>query len=264
MPFFPGAEPIYIPLVPPTYEFDISLIEKGFAEGAKALILCNPSNPCGKVFRRDELEAIAKLAIQYDAFVVTDEVYEHIIYAPAEHICMASLPGMFEHTITCNSLSKTYSITGWRLGYLIGPAEVIEGARKVHDFSLWVRLHPCRRPLWPVWNARQLLRRAAGPLHRKARSFSGRTGPCGPEAQCSAGHLFCDDRHFDFLALPQFEGWTDLEFCEWMIREIGVAAVPGSSFFREPVNHLIRMHFARGTDVLDEAVRRLEKNCPSF
>ena len=146
-----GAEPIYIPLVPPTYEFDISLIEKGFAEGAKALILCNPSNPCGKVFRRDELEAIAKLAIQYDAFVVTDEVYEHIIYAPAEHICMASLPGMFEHTITCNSLSKTYSITGWRLGYLIGPAEVIEGARKVHDFSLWVRLHPCRRPLWPVW-----------------------------------------------------------------------------------------------------------------
>ena len=117
-----GAEPIYIPLVPPEYEFDLSLIEKGFAEGAKALILCNPSNPCGKVFRRDELEAIARLAIKYDAFVVTDEVYEHIVYAPAEHICMASLPGMFEHTITCNSLSKTYSITGWRLGYLIGPA----------------------------------------------------------------------------------------------------------------------------------------------
>ena len=92
-----GAEPIYIPLVPPEYEFDLSLIEKGFAEGAKALILCNPSNPCGKVFRRDELEAIARLAIKYDAFVVTDEVYEHIVYAPAEHICMASLPGMFEH-----------------------------------------------------------------------------------------------------------------------------------------------------------------------
>ena len=102
-----GAEPIYIPLVPPTYEFDISLIEKGFAEGAKALILCNPSNPCGKVFRRDELEAIAALAIKYDAFVVTDEVYEHIVYAPAEHICMASLPGMFEHTITCNSPRPT-------------------------------------------------------------------------------------------------------------------------------------------------------------
>lgn len=164
-----GAEPIYIPLVPPTYEFDISLIEKGFAEGAKALILCNPSNPCGKVFRRDELEAIAKLAIQYDAFVVTDEVYEHIIYAPAEHICMASLPGMFEHTITCNSLSKTYSITGWRLGYLIGPAEVIEGARKVHDFSsLWVRLHPCRRPLWPVWRCPPAITKSCRPFTPKS------------------------------------------------------------------------------------------------
>ena len=202
-----GAEPIYIPLVPPTYEFDISLIEKGFAEGAKALILCNPSNPCGKVFRRDELEAIAKLAIQYDAFVVTDEVYEHIIYAPAEHICMASLPGMFEHTITCNSLSKTYSITGWRLGYLIGPAEVIEGARKVHDFlhcgcGCTLAGGCCGR----FGDARQLLRKAAGPLHRKARSFFGRTGPCGAEAQCSAGHLFCDDRYFRFSGAAPVQG----------------------------------------------------------
>ena len=129
-----GAEPIYVPLHPPLFNFNVDELEAAFRQHPKALILCNPSNPCGKVFRRDELEAIAKLAIQYDAFVVTDEVYEHIIYAPAEHICMASLPGMFEHTITCNSLSKTYSITGWHLGYLIGPAEVIEGARKVHDF----------------------------------------------------------------------------------------------------------------------------------
>lgn len=202
-----GAEPIYIPLVPPTYEFDISLIEKGFAEGAKALILCNPSNPCGKVFRRDELEAIAKLAIQYDAFVVTDEVYEHIIYAPAEHICMASLPGMFEHTITCNSLSKTYSITGWRLGYLIGPAEVIEGARKVHDFlTCGCGCTPAGGRCGRFGDARQLLRRAAGPLHRKTRSFSGRTGPCGAEAQCSAGHLFCDDRYFRFSGAAPVQG----------------------------------------------------------
>ena len=128
--------PFYIPLVPPTYEFDISLIEKGFAEGAKELILCNPSNPCGKVFRRDELEAIAKLAIQYDAFVVTDEVYEHIIYAPAEHICMASLPGMFEHTITCNSLSKTYSITGWRLGYACAPEVILKQMLKIHQYAI--------------------------------------------------------------------------------------------------------------------------------
>ena len=214
-----GAEPIYIPLVPPEYEFDLSLIEKGFAEGAKALILCNPSNPCGKVFRRDELEAIARLAIKYDAFVVTDEVYEHIVYAPAEHICMASLPGMFEHTITCNSLSKTYSITGWRLGYLIGPAYVIEE-----------RDH-----------------------------FLAGLDAIGLKHNVPQGTYFVMIDISDFLALPQFKGWTDLEFCEWMIKNIGVAAVPGSSFFKEPVNHLIRMHFARGTDVLDKAVHRLAK-----
>ena len=148
-----GAEPIYIPLVPPTYEFDISLIEKGFAEGAKALILCNPSNPCGKVFRRDELEAIAKLAIQYDAFVVTDEVYEHIIYAPAEHICMASLPGMFEHTITCNSLSKTYSITGWATSS--DPPRSSRVPARCTTSSPWARQHPCRRLLWPGCSCRK-------------------------------------------------------------------------------------------------------------
>ena len=115
-----GADPIYIPLVPPEYEFDINLIEQGFRDGAKAIIVCNPSNPCGKVFREDELMAIGELAVKYDAFVVTDEVYEHMVYAPNKHVCMAALPGMYEHTITCNSLSKTYSITGWRLGYLIG------------------------------------------------------------------------------------------------------------------------------------------------
>ena len=108
-----GADPIYIPLIPPEYEFDINLIEQGFRDGAKAIIICNPSNPCGKVFREDELLAIGKLALKYDAFVVTDEVYEHMVYEPNKHICMASLPGMYEHTITCNSLSKTYSITGW-------------------------------------------------------------------------------------------------------------------------------------------------------
>ena len=129
-----GADPIYIPLVPPDYTFDIRLVEEGFRMGAKAIIVCNPSNPCGKVFSREELTAIGRLAVQYDAFVVTDEVYEHMVYAPWHHTCMASLPGMFDHTITCNSLSKTYSITGWRLGYLIGPENVIEAAKKVHDF----------------------------------------------------------------------------------------------------------------------------------
>ena len=129
-----GAEPIYIPLVPPEYNFDISLVEQGFKDGAKAIIVCNPSNPCGKVFTEAELLAIGELALKYDAFVVTDEVYEHLVYEPYHHTYMSALPGMFDHTITCNSLSKTFSITGWRLGYLSGPEFVAESAKKVHDF----------------------------------------------------------------------------------------------------------------------------------
>lgn len=255
-----GAEPIYIPLVPPTYDFDINLIEKGFKEGAKALILCNPSNPCGKVFTRAELEAIARLAIKYDAFVVTDEVYEHIVYSPARHVCMASLPGMFEHTITCNSLSKTYSITGWRLGYLIGPAYVIEGARKVHDFLTVGAAAPLQEAaVAGLEQGPEYYERLRALYTEKRDHFLAGLDNVGLEHNVPQGTYFVMIDISRFLALPQFAGWTDLQFCEWMIKEIGVAAVPGSSFFREPVNHLIRMHFARGTEVLDEALHRLEK-----
>ena len=255
-----GAEPIYVPLVPPDFHFDPALLEDAFRQHPKAMILCNPSNPCGKVFRRDELEAIAKLAIQYDAFVVTDEVYEHIIYAPAEHICMASLPGMFEHTITCNSLSKTYSITGGRLGYLIGPAEVIEGARKVHDFLTVGAAAPLQEAAVAGLEMPASYYEELQALYTEKRDhFLAGLDRVGLKHNVPQGTYFVMIDISDFLALPQFKGWTDLQFCEWMIREVGVSAVPGSSFFREPVNHLIRMHFARGTDVLDEAVRRLEK-----
>ena len=255
-----GAEPIYVPLHPPLFNFNVDELEAAFRQHPKALILCNPSNPCGKVFRRDELEAIAALAIKYDAFVVTDEVYEHIVYAPAEHICMASLPGMFEHTITCNSLSKTYSITGWRLGYLIGPAEVIEGARKVHDFLTVGAAAPLQEAAVAGLELPASYYKDLQALYTEKRDhFRAGLDRVGLKHNVPQGTYFVMIDISEFFALPQFEGWTDLEFCEWMIREIGVAAVPGSSFFREPVNHLIRMHFARGTDVLDEAIRRLEK-----
>ena len=212
------------------------------------------------MFRRDELEAIAALAIKYDAFVVTDEVYEHIVYATAEHICMASLPGMFEHTITCNSLSKTYSITGWRLGYLIGPAEVIESARKVHDFLTVGAAAPLQEAAVAGLELPASYYKDLQALYTAKRDhFLAGLDRVGLKHNVPQGTYFVMIDISEFLTLPQFEGWTDLEFCEWMIREIGVAAVPGSSFFREPVNHLIRMHFARGTDVLDEAIRRLEK-----
>ena len=129
-----GAEPIYVPLVPPDFHFDPDVLEAAFCQHPKALVLCNPSNPCGKVFTRKELELIADLAARYDTYVITDEVYEHIVYAPHRHTYFATLPGMWERTISCSSLSKTYSITGWRLGYIIAPPEIVERAKKVHDF----------------------------------------------------------------------------------------------------------------------------------
>ena len=255
-----GADPIYIPLVPPKYDFDIGLIEDGFKAGAKAIIVCNPSNPCGKVFTEDELTAIGKLAVKYDAYVVTDEVYEHLVYAPYRHTYMSSLPGMFDHTITCNSLSKTFSITGWRLGYLIGPGSFVEAAKKVHDF---------------------LTVGAAAPLQEAATSglllgddyyeglnklYTGKRDHMlegldriGLKHNIPQGTYFIMIDIQEFLDTERFSGWSDLEFCEWMIKEIGVAAVPGSSFFREDVNRYIRIHFARGEDILDEAITRLDK-----
>lgn len=255
-----GAEPVYIPLVPPDYNFDIRLIEEGFRNGAKAIILCNPSNPCGKVFSEDELTAIGKLALKYDAFVVTDEVYEHIVYEPWHHTCMASLPGMYDHTITCNSLSKTYSITGWRLGYLIGPAKVMEHAKKVHDFLTVGAAAPLQEAAavglkFPACYYEKLRETYS----EKRKYFLKGLDQIGLKHNIPQGTYFVLIDIQDFLDLPQFHGWTDLEFCEWMIQNIGVAAVPGSSFFKENVNHLIRLHFAREKETLDVALSRLAK-----
>lgn len=255
-----GAEPIYIPLVPPTYEFDISLVEKGFQDGAKAIIVCNPSNPCGKVFTEEELLAIGNLALQYDAFVVTDEVYEHIVYEPAKHICMASLPGMYEHTITCNSLSKTYSITGWRLGYLIGPAYVIEAARKVHDFLTVGAAAPLQEAATVGLKFGESYYRELLEKYTEKRDyFLQGLDRIGLKHNVPQGTYFVLVDIQEFLDLPQFAGYTDLQFCEWMIAHIGVAAVPGSSFFKEPVNNLIRLHFAKDEQTLERALGCLSK-----
>lgn len=255
-----GADPIYIPLVPPEYNFDINLVEDGFKQGAKAIIVCNPSNPCGKVFSREELMAIGELALKYDAFVVTDEVYEHMVYAPNHHTCMASLPGMYEHTITCNSLSKTYSITGWRLGYLIGPEEVIESAKKVHDFLTVGAAAPLQEAAVTGLNFPDSYYTELLETYTKKRAyFLEGLDRIGLKHNVPQGTYFVLIDIQEFLDLPQFKGYTDLEFCEWMIRNIGVAAVPGSSFFKEEVNHLIRLHFAREEKTLDEALNRLGK-----
>ena len=158
-----GAEPIYVPLVPPDFRFDPDVLEDAFRLRPKALVLCNPSNPCGKVFTREELLTIASLAEKYDVYVITDEVYEHIVYAPCRHTYFASLPGMRERTVSCSSLSKTYSVTGWRLGYIIAPPEIIDRAAAGGD-------HP-RAAV-----RAGLLRCAARKIHPQKGAFPARAG----------------------------------------------------------------------------------------
>lgn len=255
-----GANPIYVPLVPPDFNFDKKVLEDAFKQNAKAIIICNPSNPCGKVFTREELKYIGSLAEKYDAFIVTDEVYEHIIFKPCEHIHMAGLPGMFDRTITCNSLSKTYSITGWRLGYLVGPEEVIEGAKKVHDFLTVGAAAPLQEAAAVGLNFGSEYYEELQKIYTEKRDFFvNGLNEIGLKHTVPQGSYFILIDISDFLALPQFKGWSDLEFCEWMIEHYGVAAVPGSSFFKEPVNHLIRLHFARQKETLSEALRRLRE-----
>ena len=248
-----GAEPIYVPLTPPDFRFDPNVLEDAFRQHPKALVLCNPSNPCGKVFTHEELEIIAALAAKYDVYVITDEVYEHIVYAPHRHTYFAALPGMWERTISCSSLSKTYSITGWRLGYIIAPPEIIDRAKKVHDFLTVGAAAPLQEAVIPGLKFGQdyydvLL---AKYTHKKKLFLKG----------LDDLHIIHNDpegAYYVLLDISEFGYDSDLKFCEDLARLVGVGAVPGSSFFREPVNHLIRFHFAKKDETLLNALNRLE------
>ena len=255
-----GADPIYVPLVPPTYDFDRAVLEDAFRQGAKAIIVCNPSNPCGKVFTREELLFIESLAEKYDAYVITDEVYEHIVFPPAVHTMAASLPGAYERTIPCNSLSKTFSITGWRLGFVIAEPKVAEYVKKVHDFITIGAPAPLQEAVCAAFTLGQdYYDEMLAMYSRKRDIFCGGLSEIGLPHTVPQGSYFVMVDISEFLAREQFAGWTDLQFCEWMVKAVGVAAVPGSSFFVEDVNHLIRLHFARSEESLREALRRLAK-----
>lgn len=248
-----GAEPIYVPLTPPAFNFDPEMLENAFRQHPKALILCNPSNPCGKVFTRAELETIAALANKYDVYVITDEVYEHIVYAPHTHTYFATLPGMWERTISCSSLSKTYSVTGWRLGYVIAPAPIIERAKKVHDFLTVGAAAPLQEAVIPGLKFGQDYYDDLLQKYTHKRDLF-----CKGLDNLGLVHNIPQGAYYVMLDISAFGYDSDLQFCEDLAAKVGVGAVPGSSFFREPVNHLIRFHFAKKDDTLNEALNRLE------
>ena len=248
-----GAEPIYVPLHPPEFHFNVDELEAAFQQNPKALILCNPSNPCGKVFTYDELKIIADLAEKYDTYVITDEVYEHIVYEPNRHVYFASLPGMWDRTLSCSSLSKTYSITGWRLGYIIAPPHIIDVAKKVHDFLTVGAAAPLQEAA--VTGLRfgdDYYKWLQDKYTAKKDLFLNGLDAIG------ISHTNPQGAYYVLLDISEFGYASDLEFCDVLAREVGVGAVPGSSFFREPVNHLIRLHFAKKDETLNAALNRLE------
>jgi len=248
-----GAEPIYVQLKPPYFGFDVDELEAAFKQNPKALILCNPSNPTGKVFTRDELLIIAGFAIKYDVFVITDEVYEHIVYEPYRHVYFASLPGMFERTISCSSLSKTYSITGWRLGYVIAPAYIIDGIRKVHDFLTVGAASPLQEAAITGLNFGDEYYANLQAVYTEKKDFF-------LQGLDTLGLKYTNPQgaYYVMVDISEFGATNDVDFCEWLASEVGVAAVPGSSFFKEDVHHLIRFHFAKNKETLAEALKRLE------
>ncbi len=251
-----GAEPVYIPLNPPSYCFDPEVLEDAFRNGAKALILCNPSNPCGKVFTLEEMSVIAELAKKYDAYVITDEVYEHIIYAPHKMVYMASLPGMRERTVSCGSLSKTYSLTGWRLGYTIAPAEITERIKKVHDFLTVGAAAPLQEAM--VTGLKFGKEYYDGLLEKYTAK---RDLMCKGLDDIGLVHNVPQGAYYiliDFKEQMDVTGCSsDLEFAEILCRDVGVGMVPGSSFFHEPVNNYLRIHFAKRDETLNDALNRL-------
>ena len=248
-----GADPIYVPLHPPVFNFDKEELENAFQQNPKALILCNPSNPCGKVFSKEELEYIASLAVKYDTYVITDEVYEHIVYAPYKHTYFASLPGMFERTISCSSLSKTYSITGWRLGYCIAPENIIEQIKKVHDFLTVGAAAPLQEAAVVGLEFKDAYYDELQKLytHKKDLFINGLK-------ELNIPHTEPQGAYYVMVDISEFGYDSDLDFCVDLIKNVGVAAVPGSSFFKEEENRYIRFHFAKKDETLLAALNRLK------
>jgi aminotransferase len=247
-----GAQPVLIPLHPPHYRFDPDELRRAFASGLKAFVLCNPSNPSGRVFTRAELETIAALAEEFDVFVLTDEVYEHIVFPPNRHLYFNTLQGMAKRTLMCSSLSKTFSITGWRLGYVYAPPEIIAQARKVHDFLTVGAAAPLQHAVVTALKFPDSYYTELAAVYGRSRDVL-----LGYLDRVGLSYARPEGAYFVMVDISPL-GWAnDVEFSHWMTREIGVAPVPGSSFFAHGENRYIRLNFAKTPETLHRAGERL-------
>ena len=251
-----GAISKLVTLRPPHWTFDRDELRSAFSSRTKAIILNTPNNPTGRVFHRDELTYIASLAEEFDTLVLTDEIYEHILYDGAQHIPMATLPGMRDRTIIINSMSKTYSVTGWRIGWVMAPADLSDGVRKVHDFLT-------------VGAAAPLQQAGAAALAMPGAYYDGLATTYTAKRDIIVGQLeqagfLCykpEGAYYVMCDISRFGFPDDVAFTKHLIEDIGVACVPGSSFFSEPARgkHIVRFCFCKKEETLLEAGARLRK-----
>jgi aminotransferase len=260
-----GATPRFVPLyrTDEGFVFDRDELRAAFNEKTKAVIICNPNNPTGKVFTRDEMEHIAGLCKEFDSLCFTDEIYEHIVYDSAPttatsqpHICMATLDGMRERTVVVNSLSKTYSVTGWRVGYCIAPPEITHAIRKVHDFLTVGAANPLQHAGAYAMSLPPSYYEELQREYQRKRDF---IVPVLREAgfKCDLP----DGAYYVMADISDFGFANDIEFTQHLIREIGVAVVPGSSFYehREMGSQMVRFCFCKMDETLEAAAENLQK-----
>lgn len=251
-----GATPRFVPLRPPSWRFDPDELAAAFNERTKAIILCNPNNPAGIVFSREELEVVAALCRKHDVIAITDEIYEHILYDGLRHICLAALEGMRERSVTISGMSKTYSVTGWRVGSIIAPPKLTGAFRQVHDF---VSIGAAA----PLQEAGAVAYRLPRPYYDQLASEyqARRDRLCAVLDEVGFESIRPQGAYYVMAAIDAFTAADDVTFAEYLVRDIGVATVPGSSFFRnkELGRNYVRFCFCKRDETLDAAAERLRK-----
>jgi len=251
-----GARPVWVPLHPPQWRFDPDELRRAFTSRTRAVILNTPNNPTGRVFTREELAFIAELCIEHDVLALSDEIYEHILYVDRPHVSIASLPGMAERTVTISGFSKTFSVTGWRLGWCIAPAEITGGIRKAHDFLTVGAPHPLQ-----IAGAAAL---ALPPTYydELREGYRRRRDLFLPYLRQAGFAVFePEGAYYVMTDIAPLGGSDDAEFVRQMIRDVGVSAVPGSSFYspHEAGRTKVRFMFAKKDETLRTAGERLLK-----
>jgi aminotransferase len=249
-----GANPRFVRLREPDWSFDPDELDRAFSNRTKAIVINTPNNPTGKVFRRDELEHIAALCRKWDVVAVTDEIYEHILYDGAEHVTLASLDGMRERTVTISGVSKTYSVTGWRIGYCLAAPALSSAIRKVHDFLTVGAPAPLQEAAAVALGMPDAYYSSLANGYRERRDY------LLPALQQAGFRTF--QPHGAYYVMTDISGFgfsDDVTFARHLVADGGVAAVPGSSFYSDPEagRQRLRFHFARKRETLEAAAERL-------